>query len=268
MFKKLLVVVLAGFFLGGCSLSPKKSGVEIMSQPTAKVFIDGKEAGMTPYKNLSLKPGTVEIKLVAREREWKRTLELKNNVSTVIDWNFGSEEKESGGYLLYMEETGNEKKSGLMVSSQPDRASVKIEGEVRGHTPMRLDEMGEGDKQINISFPGYKQLDVFVKAVAGYQMVIEAKMGVEKVMVTEENVLEEEIKTAMETVSNKGKVRIKETETGWLRVREASSSGSREIAKVIPKEEYELLDEGADWYKIDLGEKGQGWISTKYAEKL
>ena len=62
-----------------------------MSYPTAKVYINNKEMGSTPYKNLDLKPGENEVKLVAGIREWKKTIDLQNNINTVIDWQFGDD---------------------------------------------------------------------------------------------------------------------------------------------------------------------------------
>jgi uncharacterized protein YgiM (DUF1202 family) len=63
------------------------------------------------------------------------------------------------------------------------------------------------------------------------------------------------------------KIKIKETETGWLRVRESSSSASKEVAKINPGATYTMLEETRDWYKIDLGNGTNGWISTSYGEK-
>jgi len=268
MLKKLLIVLVCGLTLGGCNLNPKKSGIEIMSYPTAKVFIDGKEAGMTPYKNVTLKPKEVEVRLEARNSQWTRKVELKNNVNTVIDWEFGDEGGDSGGYLLFMEKTGDEKKSGLMLSASPDKAAVSIDGEIKGFAPMRIENIGSGDKQVTVSFPGYKSINVFVKAVNGYQLVVEANLVLEKVSKVNNNETESNLEPIISATENKQKVKIKETETGWLNVREASSSASREIQKINPGEEYELLEEGQSWYKINLGGGKTGWISAKYADKI
>lgn len=265
--KKTFLVIIAAVILGGCNLIPQKSGVEIMSYPPAKVFIDGKEAGMTPYKNKNLKPGETEIKLSTEEREWKKRVKLVNNASTVIDWEFGKkEEEESGGYILYMEKTGDKQKAGLMVNAVPDKSSVKMDGEVKGLTPMRMDDIGESDKQVTIFFPGHKTINVFVKPVAGWQLIIDAKLMKEELVKLREKSLEAEIKQAEE--ETKEKVVIKETETGWLRVREASSSGSREIGKVKPGEKYILLEEAEGWYLIEIDNETKGWVSARYVDKL
>lgn len=268
MLKNLIIISFGVFLMAGCSLKPQKSGVEIMSYPTAKVFIDNKEAGMTPYKNVTLKPGEVEIRLEARGSRWTKNVELKDNVNTIINWEFGESEKDSGGYLLFMERTGDEKRSGLMISASPDKAAVTIDGEIKEFTPMRIDDMGQGDKQVAITFPGYKSINLYVKALVGYQLVIEAKMVEEKANQTPETELELEVEPVEEVVESKDEVIIKETETGWLRVRESSSSASREVMRINPGETYELLDEGNGWYKISLDEEASGWISARYADKL
>lgn len=68
-------------------------------------------------------------------------------------------------------------------------------------------------------------------------------------------------------VESTPKVTIKETETGWLKVREASSSASKEVSRVNPGENYNLLEETTDWFKIQLENGTDGWISSNYAEK-
>ena len=167
-----------------------------------------------------------------------------------------------------MERTGDENQSGLMISANPDKAAVSIDGEIKGFTPMRMDDIGQGDKQVTITFPGHKNVNLYVKALAGYQLVIEAKMIEEKVGQTQTAELELEVEPIEKIEESQSEVKVKETETGWLRVRQASSSASREIMRINPGETYELLDEGGGWYKIGLGDGATGWISARYADKL
>jgi len=260
--RRALLVLLSSLILGGCSVLPKKSGIEIMSYPPAKVLINGKESGMTPYKNTTLKPGDIEIGLETNDYKWSKKVRLNNNINTVIDWELGKEEKQSGGYVLYMERTGNSKNSGILVNVNPDKAAVAIDGEIKGFSPLRIDSVTEGDRQITLSYPGFKTVNVFVKAVPGYQLIVEAKL-------IEEGVENLPTPTITPTVGEKiTMVVIKETETGWLRVRQQANSESGEIARVNPKDKYPLMEENQGWYKIDLGGGKEGWISAKYADKL
>ncbi|MFA6361444.1 MAG: PEGA domain-containing protein [Candidatus Shapirobacteria bacterium] len=256
---------MSAFFLGGCSLVPKKSALEINSYPVAKVYVDGKEVGMTPYRNRTLVPGEVEIKLVTNDKLWLKKIKLQNNINTVIDWEFGKTDEESGGYILYLEKTGDKNKAGLMINTNPDKTTITIDNEIKGLAPMRISDIDAGDKHLALSFPNYKTIDIFMKSINGYQLVVDASLAEDKTNIIEE---EAEIKsTDLSTSIATTKIKIKETETGWLKVREASSSASKEITRVNPGETYSLLEEQTDWYKIDLGNGKNGWISIKYGEK-
>jgi len=57
-------------------------------------------------------------------------------------------------------------------------------------------------------------------------------------------------------------VTIKETPTGWLRVREKPQG--KEIGKVYPGDVYQFLAQDNGWYQIKFGDQ-EGWISGKYA---
>lgn len=259
---------MASLFLSGCSLGTKKSGLELMSFPIAKVYINGKEMGVTPYKNMNLKPGENEIRLVADGKEWKSNVDLQNNINTIVNWQFGETSDEDNGYILSLEKTGS-KKAALMVNTVPDKTTVTVDGEVRGISPIKVGDISQGDRQLSISFPGYKDLNVFVKAINEYQLVINAKLAIEKTnldqIINSENQSTESANSAPDIVQSK--ILIKQTETGWLRVRELNSNVSKEVTKVKPGESYILLDEKDGWYKIDLGNGKNGWISTTYAEK-
>jgi uncharacterized protein YgiM (DUF1202 family) len=262
--KRLLFTLLVGLVLSGCTILPEKAGIEIMSYPSAKVLIDGKEAGMTPYKNNTIKPGNVEISLVTSEAKWTKKIELPNGVNTVIDREIGKLTDENSGYLLTLESTGDKNKSGIMINSVPDEASVNIDGEVVGKTPLRLSDIGEGEKQVAISIPRHKTITVLVRAIKGYQIVIESDLKEEiPIEVTPVN-----IGSTIVTENSSGQVIIKATETGWLRVRGQPNSQSAEVSKVNPGTKYPVMAEKDGYYEIDLGEGKSGWISIKYAEKL
>ena len=266
--KKIFFILVCGFFLSGCGLTMKKSGLEIESFPTATVYIDGKEVGSTPYENDNLNPGEKEIKLVTKSGSWNKKIELKNNIHTVVNWQFGETEDDASGYVLYLEKTGDSKKAGLVVKAVPEKSSITVASEIKGQAPKKIADIGDGDKQLILSFPGYKSMTIFIKAIKGYQLVVESKLAKEKITVDTTVPVEttQTSKLSTETTTNK-KVTIKETETGWLKVREASSSASREITRVNPGEKYGLLEETTDWVKIDLGANKSGWISASYAAK-
>jgi len=264
MFRKIIFLGCV-FLLGGCGLISKKSGVEIVSTPAAKIYIDGKDAGMTPYKNNSLLPGEIDLKLLTQEGiEWKKKIKLFNGINTAVNWKLAEKEDESGGYILYLEKTGDKNKAGLMVNASPDQSVVYIDGEIKGFTPMRIDSIGEGDREITVSFPGRRNTNIIVKALNGFRLVLDTSLPEEQLPITPTEIPTPQVTNSL----SQTKVMIKETETGWLRVRQSASNSSAEIDRVKPLSIYPLLDEVVGWYKIDLGNSKVGWVSSNYAEKV
>lgn len=251
-----LLIILSSLFLGACGVD--KSGIEIVSEPIAKVYLNGKESGTTPYKNNSLKPGKIQIKLDDEGgNSWEKEIKLENNVTTVINWDFKN--NENNGYILSMEKTGE--KGSILVNSNPSGAVIYVDGELKNSSPAKIEGVNEGDRKISINYPGYTSINLIVKMVKGYQLVIDSKLE-------EQNKSEDSVSlnpTPTKTLRNS--IKIKETETGWLRVRQEANSGAIEIGKVTPGESYELIQEKDGWYEINFENKN-GWISTKYAEKV
>jgi uncharacterized protein YgiM (DUF1202 family) len=64
-------------------------------------------------------------------------------------------------------------------------------------------------------------------------------------------------------------VSIKDTETGYLNVREGASTATAIITTIDPGTTHKLLDTSTnnEWYKIELDDGNAGWIATKYADK-
>lgn len=262
MWKQLIIVLICSTFLFGCSLSSKRASIEVISNKEARVILNGKEVGMTPYKNNTLSPGEIEVKL--REESggiMQKKIILQNNVNTVIDWYFGDTDDENGGYVLSMEKIGNTKKCGLLVNTSPVKAGIMIDDQIKGYSPTRLEDIGDNDKKITILFPGYKNINVYVKSIKGYQLIIDGQLPKEK-----EEILENVSETTPVTEIVKKIAVIKSTETGWLRVRKEADKDSEEINKVKPGEKYEILDSNAEWVKIKLSENQSGWVAANYVE--
>ncbi|MBU1088655.1 SH3 domain-containing protein [Patescibacteria group bacterium] len=274
MIKRILVLILFAVMMGGCNLKPQKAAIEIVTYPSVRVFIDNREAGMTPYKNNSLKPGEISLKLVPEDeklKEWSRKVSLHNLSTTVVDWEFGEKEDESSGYVLFMEEAGNKEESSLIVNVDPADSAIKIDGEVKGFSPTQIQRIESGDKQIDLSFPAYKNKSLFVKFTDGFQLVVDAKLAKSEITDDIELEIEKELvmeKTTESTESARPYVKIKETETGWLRVRKGAGSDFEEIKKANPGEEYKLVSEEAGWCEIKLDDDETGWVSEMYVDKF
>jgi hypothetical protein len=79
---------------------------------------------------------------------------------------------------------------------------------------------------------------------------------------------EDEEKDKAVSKSTNPKLRITDTPTGWLNVRDDASLDGNIITKVYPNEEYEYTNEQNGWYQIILSNGELGWIFGKFAELL
>jgi hypothetical protein len=285
------LVFLVGLFvclslLTGCSLKKAPAALQISTTPVANVFVDGKLVGKTPYQSSNLKAGEISLKLIPESAtsplsSWEGKIKLNNGVLTLIDREFSSSETGSSGQVMTLEKLKDKKVASLSLISDPDGALVHLDGEAKGFTPLALEKIGVGDHQIVVSKEGFVEKNIKAKAVEGFKLIINVKLAQE---------MEEPVAslsgTPTPTVTGTGKkptptptgseksqpasgeVLIKETPTGWLRVRSTPSTSGTELAKVNPGEKYPLLEEKSGWYKIEYEEGKTGWISGQYASKL
>ncbi len=258
-------------------LSSKKAAVQLNAYPKSTVYIDGKQAGTTPYDNDDIKSGEVVLKLVPEadfSASWERKLTLNPETQTVINWQFDANSDYEAGELLYLEKTSFKDKAGLIVSCSPDSCSVTVDGQMRGFAPLNLEDIGEGSHKILISLPGYKTKEIMARAVNHYRLVAEVKLAKETVSEEELTEEDEEDKEGEKTSEEKEEeierpyVLIKDTPTGWLRVRMGPATTATEAAKVNPGEKFPLLGQESGWYEISYEDEKEGWISGRYAEKF
>lgn len=284
-FPLVIVLLFSSIFLPGCVLKKTPAAIQISSNPTANVFIDSKSLGKTPYYGNNFNSGEVTLKLIPESSEtvllpWETKIKLNAGVLTLVERNFASSEGESSGQILSLEKLQDSKATAISIISDPDGSLVKFDGELKGFSPLALDQISLGDHEISISKEGYSEKRVKAKTVAGYRLIINVKLSQvvspspTTTTVTPTSVPQKTTpipKTTETTTGEKKEINlvIKETPTGWLRVRSLPSTGtdSSEVAKVNPGEKYLLLEEKPGWYKIEY-EKGKfGWISSTYAQK-
>jgi hypothetical protein len=289
-------------FLGGCLPGKKPAALKIDTAPRSSVFIDGKHMGTTPYLNEDLKNGDISIKLAPESdvelAAWESQIKLVSGVQTVINYDFGPTSNSSAGEVLNME-SNHQTTASLVIVSDPDAAVIRVDGENKGFTPLAIDDISEGDHQILISSPGYKERSLRVQTKNGYRLtatiqLAEELTSPESLTPTPEDLsptpeVTPEAETTPEpdttptpeaddttptpkpttaSTPERPYVQISDTPTGWLRVRAEASTASEELTKVEPGETYPLKDEQSGWYQIEYQDGELGWISGQYAEKF
>jgi len=276
-------------FLSGCLPKKQMAALQVNSFPVASIFIDGKHVGKTPFVDRQMKPGEINIKLIPESTasaltSWEGKLKLVGGVLTVVSREFAEQEDYTSGDILTLEPMKDKKSASLAVVTSPDGAQVKLNEENRGPTPLVLEKIEEGEYQITLSLTGFKERSFKARAVKGFKLIVSSKLAKEggpEVSPTPTGPIPTDKITPKPTTTPKttpsprptvpitgASVEIKETETGWLRVRSGPGRSYAEVAKVYPGEKYPLLEEKPDWYKITYQEGKEGWISSQYATKI
>lgn len=286
----IIIVVVLALVLVGLIIKSKFFGrqgpgaLQISTTPTATVFLDGTQAGITPYFDDKIKAGEHTVKLVPESTEgnltsWEGKVNLLPGILTSIKRTFAVNEAESSSEMITLEKAGRKDQSSLAVISIPDQAVVKLNGEPKGFTPLSLENLTPADYQITISSSGYEEKTVSAHTIGGYKLIVNVKLaqtidGIEEATPsgeTEEEE-EEEVETtptpkAQATPPAKPYIKVKETPTGFLRVRMGPSTSATEAAQIKPGEMYPYLDEEEDgWLKIEYKEDEEGWVSGVYVD--
>lgn len=278
--KKILIILLSLLFLGGIALAifyffPKKktlAALQVISTPKATIFLDGRHLGKTPFLDDKIAAGEYSLKLIPMAEatvssSWQTKIKLTPGVLTYIERIFGLGDIDSAGEILTLEPLKNKTEVEVAVLSTPDGATIKLDGQFQGVTPLILKDVTASDHEMILSLSGFKEQSFRFKSVLGFKLTASvqlAKVGEEKV--------EEPVASPSAVLVPEGptgaRVKILETPTGWLRVRLEPSLAATEAAKVKPQEIYPLLEEKSGWFKIRYSEGKEGWVSGQYSQKV
>lgn len=272
-------MVLAGsLFLGWRYLwekQPRYASVRIDSIPRATVYLDDREVGQTPYFGERMAPGEYRIKLLPGFADkgtfslWETKVRLTAQTLTYVARELGDSEETSGGQILTLEKLAGGRMAQVAVVSTPDGVQVAIDGLPRGKTPLFLSDLGAGDHEVVVSRDGFGDQVIRGRVVPGYRLNVVVKLA----RVEAGGVLPPELTSPPEVVATssgeplKPYVVIKETPTGFLRVRADPETVATEVGRVIPGEKYSLQEEIFGWVRIKLATYS-GWVSEQYIEKV
>jgi hypothetical protein len=295
-----LIMIFAGLgiLVGFVAINWYKSrnptaGLKVDTNPPSQVFVDNVQVGISPIEKF-FRPSEITIKLIPNSTSsalstYQTKARLTAQTYTVIKRDFGASDAQSAGEIISLQPQSGRGASLSVVTSGPDSASVVIDGQPQGFTPLALASLPVGDHQLVVSAPGYLSRTIGARALAGYKLVINAKLASLPVEVTPTPLIstisgtpsvtpKTTIKpTPTKTVSATPApglplpyVKILSTPTGFLRVRSGPGAGSAEIGKVNPGETYPFLSSKSGWFEIQvhLDASTSGWISSQYAQKF
>lgn len=272
----ILILVSAIFFLSlflyENFLRSKNAGLYIETTPPASVFINGEQKGKTPY-NGDFPPGEIELKLVPDSFEkpltfYETRVSLVGGIKTIVRRTFGDSKETSGGELISFEKVSKNEAS-LVIIANPDGSSIKIDGETKGVSPLKITSITPGTHELSVSAPGYLDRSFSVQIVKGYSLtpIVDLITSGQPVVLNTTDATGNKEASSEAKISKEEEIEILKTPTNFLRVRKEPTITSDEIARVTPGEKFKLIEKDPKngWYKILVKEDLSGWISNEYA---
>jgi len=281
----LIVLVVGGvkLFSGGGS---KEGVLKVASNPTASVFLDNKHVGRTPVET-KVALGDYTIRLVPETTtqtlaSWQGSIKITPDILTYVNANLAESEFTTSVETMWLEKISS-KLAEVAVRTNPDGAMASIDGETKGITPISIPNITAGDHALAIISSGFLPRNIKIKTTAGYKLNAIVKLALsgetpevaspsptpngEAITPTGKTTPTPTTKPTSSADPTKPFVTIKDTPTGFLRVRMEPSTSASEAARVNPGEKYRVESEKTGWYQIKYDAKNLGWISGQYATK-
>lgn len=240
------------------NLEPK-SGIRVESNIKAKLTLNDKDVGFTPFIDENLKEGKYLVALKNQEATgsgeylWQGYVDLNSGTLTVVNREIASSPLTSSGEVINLN-----KGSGVTVVSIPSSAQVFLDGKDLGRTPVSLSNVPSGEHQFLISKENFLKRSIRATSVDGYNLTINVDLAVSEVDLT---------KLATTPIEEEAQVVVKKTPTGFLRVRAQANTSSQEVGRVKPGDILILLEQIPNWNRVRLPDGKEGYVSSTYTEK-
>lgn len=262
----------------------KKEGtLEVNSSPEASVFFDNNMIGKSPLSKSKIKSGEYMVKLVPENvstttASWSGKVTINTGKITSIDRELGADENSSSGVVVMIEKIKDAAKNTgqIFVESDPNGAIVYLDSEEKGISPLTLDDISLGDHEIAVFTPGFfRRSQKVTLEKTGDRIVASFKLAVDptyKKVEADTSGDNESTPSATKSKDTKtevkpGNVVIKDTPTGWLRVRKDASLTGEELAKVNSGDSFKKLESKTGWVKIEYEAGKTGWVSAQYVQE-
>lgn len=231
----------------------QKSGISITSAPVdATVFLNNEEVGKTPFEAKDLDISEYNIRLQKDQSIWQGSVKLNAGTVAIVNRDLAADVPSSAGEVLTLK-----KGQGITLISNPKSAKVTVDGSEAGISPLNIN-LKSGEHTIIIDHQSYIKRSIRVNLPDGYNLTIVVDLALSEADLS--TVSTPVIKTTPEVV-------VKDTPTGFLRVRDKPSLLGKEISQVKPGETLILLEEDGAWDRVRLADGVEGYVSASYVEK-
>lgn len=264
---------------------PANSGrIRILTSPISGVILNDTPQGNTPYE-VAYGPGLHRLKLIPQKQEgnftpWEGQIEVFENALTYVIFELGSSDLTSSGEILTVKKMSKNNSSqlgALNVETKPVGAVVAFDSDEKGVSPISVYNIVPGTYELKISMPGFisrtqkiqihkdRVVDAKIKlALDSDYKTIDQLIEEEKKEASQEALLENAKQEIAEASQIEQFVTIKNTESGFLNVRELPSINSKKIDEVLPNKKFKYLKKEGDWFQILLDDSSSGWVYKDY----
>lgn len=256
-------------------MNKKEGRLRVVTNQEAVFFLDNVMKGKTPFEDV-VREGSYTLKIVPEQTAtsssvtWEKKISIGVDTLTFVDVRLAQTDIESSAetYWLTRKKGFGTKPAGLVVESEPSGALVYLDGDEKGISPITIDSVPEGSHELSLFMPGFVRKTKKINVVKNSNLHAFMKLPVDPNQAPKYSPIQETIATAAANLSAPSKtVRILDTPTGWLRVREEPNLGASESGRVNPGQVFEYLSEEQGWYQIRFDTSKTGWISSQYAQK-
>ncbi len=276
-----LVLLFAGFVLIKFFVLNSQNDfgqIKVVSSPVASVFINNLAVGKTPFEN-KYKVGEYILKLIPEgtasdTASWQGKIKVYKNALSYVNRELGTSDLTSAGEIFTTTKMDKPPKSAdygeIYVETEPQGAIVYLDNDEKGVSTLIMQDVLKGDHELSVYMPGFLRRTQKINVDSGYRVNASFKLAIDESSPESKNigVTGNNQPTASSGANTqKTTVVIKETPTGFLRVREEPSISASEEAQVKPGQKFNLLDEKSGWYKINYEDDKTGWISGEYVTK-
>jgi hypothetical protein len=278
---------------------PKQGELRVDSNPAASILLDNKSLGRTPFRD-KVSSGSYTIKLVpdsptTQLASWEGNIVVGPNLLTYVNADLAESELSSAVDILWLEKISS-KLSELSVTTSPDGASVLVDDVTRGVTPISISDIATGDHDVTVTNVGFLTRTLKIRTTPGYRLIATMKLGLSsgkipvasptptlavtstgKVTPASPSQGGPTPKTATASASpqpnpEKPYLVVKDTPTGFLRVRMEPGTTATESARVNPGDKFTILEtqivSATNWYQIRYDSTNTGWVSGQYVDTV
>lgn len=247
------------FSLGQVLNNQNRSGLKVLSTPSAAVILNGQEVGKTPYQNENLNGGQYHIELKTEGSFWQGMIELNPGTISVIERDLAVNNASSSGEVLSLE-----KGKGVMIVSYPSEATVEMDNHLAGKTPLSITDLAPGEHTFVLSRTNFLQRKIQVLLPENLSLNLSVDLALAP---KEKDNLAKSPLTAS-FVPQEEKLVVGKTPGGFLRVREKPTISSREIARIFTGQTLTSLRKLSDWYEVKLDNGARGYVASVYVQSL